>query len=175
MRTITIPFVFIATTLFAHATESEFNRLYDYYFPKHGQGAASSVYRRNFDETLFGPPPPKFAYVRERQLYYAFRGDPTAFRAFVRNADRDINGAQGEEWDYECLLLLLRLGDSRFSELLRSEEKATREAVGIGLEPFINWQKHHFPKTRALYSYRYARPQAGLYWTNCRCAVQLLR
>jgi hypothetical protein len=144
----------------ASGDTDRFGKLYEYYFPKHGPGVVSSVYRRNFDEILFRPQPPEVANVRVRQLYWAFRGDPRAFHAFVHNADRNVSGAQGEEWDYECLIILLRLGDSPFSALLRSEEKATREAVGIALEPYIDWRKHHFPKTRALYSYRYSRPRA---------------
>ena len=155
-------FLFISAGLLivGCATQSDFNALYEYYFPKHGETVNSSVYRRSFDETLFGPPPAKFAIVRQRQLYYAFHGNPAAFHAFMHNPDKDVNGVHGEEWDYECLLLLLRLGDDRFSQLLSSEDRATREGAGISIDTFIDWSKHRFPKTRALYSYRYCSTSA---------------
>jgi hypothetical protein len=140
------------------ATQSDFNRLYEYYFPKHGETVASSVYRPSFDETLFGPPPAKFSFVRQRQLYYALRGDPAAFHAFMHNPDKNVNGAQGEEWDYECLLLLLRLGDDRFSQLLSREDRSTREGAGVAIDFMVDWSKHRFPRTRALYTYRHAGP-----------------
>src|ERR1700736_666632 len=45
----------IAVLLVGCATRTEFDTLYEYYFPKHGEYVNSSVYRRSFDETLFGP------------------------------------------------------------------------------------------------------------------------
>jgi hypothetical protein len=141
----------------AFESQNQFSKLYDYYFPKHSPYIESSVYRRSFDERLFGPPPVSGS-TRARELYYAFHGESDAFHAFLHNSERNVSGAAGEEWVQECLLLLLRLGDERFSQLLAKEDIHTRDAVGLAIEPQIDWNKHHFPKTRALYSYRYVRP-----------------
>lgn len=142
----------------AYATPNNFNALYDYYFPKRGETVASSVYRRSFDANTLGRAPGKFSSARQRQLYYALRNDPSAFHAFMHNPDQNVDGAQGEEWDYECLLLLLRLGDSRFSQLLSREDSRTREGVGRAIEVMVDWSKHQFPKTRGVYTYRHTGP-----------------
>ena len=139
------------------ATRSSFDVLYEHYFPKRGDYVESSVYRPSFDRTLFGAPPPAPASERTRHLYHAFHGDAAAFNAFLNHPDREVDGAPGEEWGHECVLLLLRLGDDRFSELLTREDARTRQFVGYDVDPKIDWQRHHFPKTRALYSYRYVR------------------
>lgn len=39
-----------------------------------------------------------------------------------------------------------------------SENKVTHEFVGGSLESMIAWNKHSFPKTRSLYSYRRSPP-----------------
>ena len=139
------------------ASPAGFQQLYDDYFPRGGQYLQSD-YRRMFDETLFGPPPTSDYRPRTRKLYYALRGDADAFRAFLHDPDADTEGEFGESWHFECLLLLLKLGDNRFSQLLAPEDPATREAVGYALDPQIDWSVHHFPKTRSLYSYRYVPP-----------------
>jgi hypothetical protein len=158
MRRQTITFLLIAIAAFGFTSDKDFQKLYDYYFPKNGNGVESTVYRPSFDKIASGTPPSRSRNRRGRQVYDAFHGDPRAFHAFVTNRDRDVNGAQGEEWDYESLLLLLRLGDDLFSKLLAHEDRATREAVGIALEPYVDWNKHGFIKTRASYSFRYKRP-----------------
>lgn len=139
------------------ATDSKFSQLYDYYFPKHGNTVRSSFYRPFFDKTLFGAPLSTEYRERSRQLYYAFRNDPVAFRWFLHNADREGEGEFSEEWNCETALLLLRLGDERFLQLLAREDNKTRELVGQAIDPQIDWSKHQFPKTHALYSYRYKR------------------
>ena len=88
-------------------------------------------------------------------MYYAVRGDPSAVHAFFNHRDRDSDGSFGESWDQECFLLLIRLGDKRFAELLSIEDSRTREFVGKAIDPQVDWTNHPFPKTRALYSYRY--------------------
>lgn len=138
-------------------TDLEFRNLYDYYFPKQGGGVVSSIYRRSFDKELFGPPP-KSEQERHPEFYAAFHGDANAVHQFFHNSDRDGGGEFAERWAYECLLLLLRLGDDRFSELLAKEDPATREAVGQAIDSLVDWNKHGFPKTRGLYSYRYVAP-----------------
>ena len=151
--------LFISAGLFVAgcATQSDFNTLYDYYFPKHGDFITTD-YRHVFDKALFGPPPPRSFRSREQQLYYAFHGDTKALHAFFHNRDRGGRGEFGEEWDWECLLLLLRFGDDLFAEAVAHEDRATREAIGIAIDSHIDWAKHRFLKTRALYTYRYVRP-----------------
>jgi hypothetical protein len=142
----------------ATASQSDFADLYNYYFPKESQDVRAG-YRLYFDKLLFGPPPPASDTKRATQVYYALRGDAAAFHAFLHNPDWAVKGAQGEECVYESILLLLRLGDDAFSRLLSSEDAKTRKQVGYAIDPQIHWDKHQFPKTRALYSYRYVRPR----------------
>jgi hypothetical protein len=143
--------------LSATGNQINFDHLYDYYFPAH-DGGVRSGYRRYFDKLLFGPPPPESKTKRATQVYYALRGGDTAFHAFLHNPDWAVEGAPGEECVYESVLLLLRLGDDRFSQLLAREDARTRNKVGYAIDPQIDWKKHDFPKTRALYSYRHTRP-----------------
>jgi hypothetical protein len=141
----------------ADAAQSDFKHLYSYYFPKQSQDVRS-VYRRYFDKLLFGAPPPKSEVTRASQVYYAARGEAAAFHAFVHNRDWGVEGAPGEECVYESVLLLLCLGDDRFSQLLAREDAKTRKKIGYAIDPQVDWDKHAFPKTRALYSYRYVPP-----------------
>jgi len=147
-----LAFTVIGMPLLTAATPPEFQKLYDYYFPKRGE-YLNTFYRRNFDMTLFGAAPKP----REERhpVYFAFRGNAEAFHAFVNHRDREGAGEFGETWTYECLLLLLRLGDDRFAELLAKEDRKTREVVGMAIDSQVDWTKHQFPKTRALYSYRW--------------------
>jgi hypothetical protein len=147
----------LLSAVFASTSQINFSDLYDYYFPKQGGGVLSSVYRPSFDKELFGPPP-KPEQERYPEFYYAFHGDAAALHRFFHNADRSGEGEFGETWAYECLVLLLRLGDEKFSELLAKEDSATREAVGNAVDSLIDWRKHQFPKTRALYAYRHVAP-----------------
>ena len=142
--------------VYADASQSSFNDLYSDYFPKESPGVRGT-YRRYFDKLLTGALPEPDT-KRARQVYYALRGDHAAFHAFLHNPDWTVKGAPSEECVYESVLLLLRLGDGRFSQLLAREDAETRKKVGYAIDPQIDWKKHHFPKTRALYSYRYVRP-----------------
>jgi hypothetical protein len=149
--------LFLCTIGQAAAADPQFTELYDYYFPKNDKDKVASFYRQSFDKTLFGAPP-KPGTERHPALYLAFHGDSAAFHKFVHSRDRDGAGEFSETWAAECLLLLLRLGDNRFAQLLSQEDKATREIVGGMIDAQVNWKKHSFPKTRALYSYRYVPP-----------------
>lgn len=140
------------------ATRSEFDRLYDHYYPKRTEYVQGD-YRRAYDRYVFGSHPPKLNSTRIAYLYHAIRNDPAAVHAFLNHPDRDVDGEPGESWDNDCVLLLIRLGDERFSELLAREDLQTRKFVSYSLDPKIDWRIHHFPKTRALYSYRYIRRQ----------------
>jgi hypothetical protein len=139
----------------ASATPPGFQKLYDHYFPKNSE-YLDGFYRRSFDATLFGPPPRKNE--DRHSVYYAFRGEPKAFHRFAHHPDRDAEGEFALTWNMECLVLLLRLGDHRFSDLLAREDRQTREAVGSIIDCHVDWTKHQFPKTRSLYSYRYISP-----------------
>jgi len=130
--------------------EGDFRKLYTYYF--------SPQHRQIYDKILFSSVPPSQYGPQARKLYFAFRGDSSAFHEFVHDPDRNASGEGGLVWVYDCVILLLRYGDDRFSELLAREDPKTREAVGIAIDTQIDWTKHHFPKTRTLYKYRYAGP-----------------
>lgn len=136
--------------------QGEFSELYNYYFPKHS-GGLRTFYRKSFDRILSAKPPTRQT-ERHPAFYHAFYDDAGAFHKFVHDSDRDAEGEFSETWTYECVVLLLKLGDHRFSELLAKEDSKTREIVGEAIESQIDWEKHHFPKTRMLYSYRYERP-----------------
>jgi hypothetical protein len=132
-----------------------FQELYDHYFPKNSE-YQNTGYRRWFDTTLFGSPPKRGE--DRHSAYYALRGNAEAFRAFAHHPDRDAEGEFSLTWTKECLVLLLRLGDDRFSELLAREDRGTRETVGAMIDCQVDWTRHQFPKTRRLYSYRYISP-----------------
>lgn len=152
----TVCVVTLFLAYYSNAGQTDFDRLYDYYFPRQNGGVRSG-YRHYFDKLLSGPPPPASETNRSSQVYYALRGADAAFHAFLHNPDWSVNGAQGEECVYESVLLLLRLGDERFSKLLARKDAQTRTKVGYAIDPQIHWDKYQFPKTRALYSYRYVR------------------
>lgn len=148
-------FTLVAVVSVGFAAQPQFQRLYDHYFPKNDK-YRNGEYRESFDATLFGPPP---KHGEDRHgFYYAFHGSPSAFHAFVNHPDQRAGGEFGLTWVKECLLLLLRLGDDQFSKLLAHEDRKTRETVGAAIEQQVDWTKHGFPKTRALYSYRYILP-----------------
>jgi hypothetical protein len=160
-RRASVPLRIVVSCLLIYASaacgaEDDFGKLYDYYFPKEGK-YVNSDYRRWFDKTLSGPPPTRQT-ERHPEFYFAFHGDSGAFHKFVNDPDRDAEGEFAETWMYECVVLLLKLGDEKFAELLAKEDSPTREAVGVAIDSQINWSKHQFPKTRALYSYRYVPP-----------------
>jgi hypothetical protein len=137
------------------SSQSQFQTLYDYYFPPRGE-YLSTEYRRYYDKTMFGAPPREHSLrPADQKLYYALRGDAKAFHEFMHDSDRGTAGEFGETWYFDCLLLLLRLGDDRFSDLLHLEDQATREAAGAVIDSHIKWSKHQFPKTRALYHFRW--------------------
>ena len=138
------------------ATQTEFSGLYDHYFPKHTE-YVQGIYRRAYDRWMFGDPPPKLDSTRYTYVYRAFHGDADAFHSFLHHPDRDVAGEPGESWHYDCLLLLIRFGDDRFSELLAREDTKTQKSVGYSIDPQVDWTIHQFPKTRAMYSYRYVR------------------
>jgi hypothetical protein len=143
----------------ALAATPSFERLYNDSFPKHQRYNQGSKYRDSFDRLLRGPRPPASAGARTRHLYDALRGDPAAFHAFVNSAEQcPVRGYPSERWSYQCLLLLLRLGDERFSSQLAREKEGIRNLVGGALEPLVAWGLNQFPKTRSVYTVRYVRP-----------------
>jgi len=143
----------------AWAVAPSFERLYNDSFPKHQRYSQGSKYRDSFDRLLHGPPPPASAGAQIRHLYDALHGDPAAFHAFVTSAEPGpLKGYPSERWAYQCLLLLLRLGDERFSSQLAREKEGIRNLVGGALEPLVAWGLNQFPKTRSTYTVRYVRP-----------------
>ena len=143
---------FFAVQPVGATSDADFEKLYYYYYPRHGK-YVNSTYRHSFDKALFGKAPSPEWKPRDRELYYAFHGDPRAFHGFVRSHE-----GEDTDWDYQTVLLLVKLGDDRFSQLLAHEDRSTCEAVSVAIDTRIDWSKHNFPKTRGLYSYRYKRP-----------------
>ena len=144
----------LALMSYASANQGDFTELYNYYFPKESHDVRAT-YRHYVDKFFFGSPPSPSKAKRVTQVYLALQGDDGALHAFLHNPAWAVNGAPGEECVYESVLLLLRLGDDRFSEILAREDAETRKKVGYAIDPHIDWYKHPFPKTRALYSYRF--------------------
>jgi hypothetical protein len=134
------------------ASHDSFTPLYNHYFPKQGKSSQSGM-RGVYDRYLFSPNPVlgRPAYVSHHR---AFHGDTAAAHEFLHALVRDEAGEYGERWAFDCFLLLLRLGDDRFAEILRTEDPKTRELVGTTIETFLDTSKHDFPATRALYRYR---------------------
>jgi hypothetical protein len=133
------------------SSQSDFQRHYDRYFPKDGGQSYAGGMRGYYDKWLFGPPPPKTGSQALWELYRAFHGDAAAAHLFFQNPDRDSNGEPGEAWGFDCQILLFRLGDTRFSQLLAQEDGKTREFAGRAIDSVAD----DFPRTRALYSYRF--------------------
>lgn len=149
-------YVIMAIILSACAAQNQFTGLYNYYFPKTND--LRGLYRKGFDRFALAdtPPPSGLDSTRYTPLYFAAKGDPKSFHTFLHHPDKDEAGQRGECWYVECLFLLIRLGDNRFADLLALENRETRESIGRTLEPQVNWQRHSFPKTRALYTFRSA-------------------
>jgi hypothetical protein len=139
-----------ALLLTACTSNSEFQQRYDRYFPTYSQ-YMDGINRRYYDTWLFGPPPPKTYSEEVRHLYCAFRGDASAAHLLFSETDRNSESDDEMGWITDCAVLLLRLGDDKFSEFLAREDPKTREAVGEALDAQIDFQKDPFPKTRALY------------------------
>ena len=143
--------VVLACGAFSCATSrvsgSKFQALYDHYFPRHSPYVTTD-YRKWFDHTIFDPDARSRLSNQEKKLYDAVRGGPAAFHAFVHSEYRDSAGEFGETWNYECVLLLLVLGDEQFANLLAREDPKTKALVGDALGAQINWRKHPFPRTR---------------------------
>src|SRR5436309_13181179 len=79
---------FFAVQPVGATSDADFEKLYDYYFPKHGHGVTSSVYRKTFDQTLSVPSPGSEFRPRERQFYSAVHGDTSSLHTFLNNPDR---------------------------------------------------------------------------------------
>lgn len=146
----------LLTPVYGWGAVPQFETLYDYYFPKHSNTVLSE-YRRMFDEGVLKDNPKWELDERWGSFCRAFRGNEKAFHEFITAKWRTGQGEFGEEWVYMCLLLLLRLGDDQFARLLSRENKRTRELVGMAIDSNIDWKKHPFTETRAVYEYRYVR------------------
>jgi hypothetical protein len=145
----------VSTSAAPATSHASFEALYDYYFPKTSPYLPGD-YRRGLDSLLSAVPK---AGEDRHHFYDAFHGDATAFNRFVHHPDRRGVGEFTLTWIKESLVLLLKLGDTRFAALLRQQDPATREIVGAAIEQQIDWTVHDFPRTRRLYSYRYISPQ----------------
>jgi hypothetical protein len=99
----------------------------------------------------FYPPP-------DRDFYEACLGDLAALRRFLHSEDRHGMGASGEGWDADMVVLILKYGDDKLADVLRSEKKDVRESVGVALETQLKPEDRAlYLKTRSLYKYRWTR------------------
>ena len=146
-------FALAAVFLGSCTSPQDFDHLYNYYFPKNAKDLRG-VYRDSYDRLFFSGRP------GSGNLSAALHGDPAGAHSFFHDPNRDGAGEFGETWSMNCALLLIRLGDNRFSDLLAREDRRTREMVGSSIDCNINFKKHHFPKTRALYYFRWG-PREG--------------
>jgi hypothetical protein len=103
----------------------------------------------------------QFHSALDRDFYYACVGDVGALRRFLHSPDRGGIAAVGEGWDATMAILVLKYGDERLSEVLRSEKHDVRESVGVVIERQLKPEDVAlYPKTRALYKYRFRPNQA---------------
>ena len=101
-------------------------------------------------------PQRQFHDALDRDFYYACLGDVAAFRRFLHSPHRGGIAAIGEGWDATMAILVLKYGDNRLAEVLRSEKQDVRESVGVVIERQLKPEDRAlYPKTRALYRYRF--------------------
>lgn len=143
------------------ADDPTFQQRYNHYFPAKSE-YVQSTYRQVYDAWLFGAPPPKTGLepgtTHRWQLYHAFHGDALVAHQFFHNPDRTAAGEYGEAWTYDCVLLLIKLGDTKFGKLLMHEDPDTREQIGAALDSQVDFQRDPFPRVRALYPSHWRPP-----------------
>jgi hypothetical protein len=141
----------------AFTPSPEFGKLYNQYFPKDPKNTPTSLmggYRSFFDRTTFSTHRPLKEWAKnDRMLYDAIRGNPNDLHKFVHSDYRTMDGEFGEDWDWECLLLLLYLGDDRFANMLAQEDQKTQRYIGSAIGFQVDPRNKLFPQTsRIVYS-----------------------
>lgn len=110
-------------------------------------GAFPSIYRNDFAETLRKYPRGRFA--------RAYRGEGASLhRYFVRAATVVEEDEGTRAMSLVLLKLLFGCGDLRYSRALRTEDYATRLAVGQLLDPLLIRYKLSYPLTTNSYKFR---------------------
>jgi hypothetical protein len=130
------------------------------YWQREPDGVGPMGTPTNYYIELFVTRGPRGDFYRppDKDFYYACLGDVGAFRRFLRSEDREGMGAFGEGWDADMVVLILKYGDDKLAEVLHSEKKAVREAVGVALETQLKPEdRARYPKTRSLYKYRWTQ------------------
>ncbi len=112
-------------------------------------GVFPETYRDDFAQTLKKYPNGRFARAcrGERQFIQ---------RYFSRALDTSLDGERSDALGYVLLKILLRVGDEAFARALRGGDVATRQAVGLNIDPLIVRNRLNFPKTRSCYRFRAA-------------------
>lgn len=82
-----------------------------------------------------------------RELIDAIHGDIASANRLFHNAYRNDEGEYGETWSSHCFVLLLKIGDARFSSLLNKEDPATQKLVGAAIIGRIELNSADFPQT----------------------------
>jgi hypothetical protein len=86
----------------------------------------------------------------------AIAGDIGAIsQCMQKSNDKSLDGEFAEHQGYILLKILTKFGDQYFADVLSTETPDTRESVGSYLDPLLVANKLAFPKTRALYAYRW--------------------
>ena len=97
-------------------------------------GVHTAYYTKLFSER---GPKQSFYNPTEANFYFAVRGDVTALHSFLNLRDRDNDGAQGEGWDADMVILALVYGDSGLYSALQTEPPAVRESAGMTIEQLM--------------------------------------
>ena len=106
---------------------------------------------------LFSERGPKGAFydVMDRDFYFAACGDVSALHRFLNSPNRLAEGAPGEGWDADMVILALKYGDTRLYAALQLEPQSVRDSVGATIEQQLKRQDlEAFIKTRTLYKFR---------------------
>jgi|tagenome__1003787_1003787.scaffolds.fasta_scaffold20948657_2 hypothetical protein len=94
----------------------------------------------------------------EKDFYDAARGDAPALHRFFASSDRDADGAPGQGWSADMVVLTLIYGDQGLYVALRDQPQSVREEVGATIEQLMPRDRDTFRQTRTLYKFR-SRPR----------------
>lgn len=121
------------------------------YFGDYFSDGVGRVYGKFYKEKIISSEDsfPEVQYIQI--LRRAYRGDLLALDEFFHSPNRYADGEKGISWVYDCLFLLISIGDQKFAKVLSSEDEETKRLVGFALEAHVHWQNHSFSKTRAIY------------------------
>ena len=133
------------------------------YWQSESEGTGLEGTSTDYYVQLFSHRGPKgqFHNAGDRDFYHACLGDVAALRRFLHSPDRGGIAAIGERWDATMAILVLKYGDNKLAEVLRSEKQDVKESLGVVIERQLKPEDRVlYPKTRALYSMAFKANQA---------------